>query len=81
MNFLRWLVLERILPTFDPEQLFLLFVVSIFLGGLLTGVLWPWGIPVAVVVLGFWITIAYVVVAQWLTEMKKEWKDETGGDK
>ena len=80
MNFIRWIVLERFLPALDSGQLTLALVVSIIPGSFITATLWPWSLPLALVIVGFWLTIAYVVVAEWLNEMQKEWKQETKQD-
>lgn len=81
MTFVRWFILERFLPSLDAEQLFLALIFSLFVSLFLTAVLWPWGLIVTWPVFVFWITTGYVVFTEWLSGMRKEWKDETGGDK
>lgn len=81
MEFIRWLVLERFLPSSKPENVFMSFFLSFFFGGFLTAVLWPWFLPFSFLIISFWGVVIFVIVSQWLKEMKEEWRQDTGGDK
>lgn len=81
MIFVRWLILERFLPSFNPENLFLGLVFSLFIAFFFSTVLYPGGLIIALPIFVFWGIIGYVVFTEWLSEMRKEWEEDTHSDK
>lgn len=74
MDFLRWVIFEKIMRNCDPGDVFAGFFISTLITGLLTALFWPFGVILALIWLIFWGIVAYAIGHRVYKDLYQEYQ-------